>query len=83
MTPATLVLNLINPAPTTVPLLLCQLHHMAPPSQKGTDTTPLPAKDERRADLPTTALTTFYRGVIESILTSSLSVWHGSRQAED
>lgn len=32
----------------------------------------------RRADLPTSALITFYRGVIESILTSCLSVWYGS-----
>lgn len=37
----------------------------------------------RRADLPTSALTTFYRGAIESILTSSLSVWHGSCSAAD
>ncbi|XP_072251171.1 uncharacterized protein [Leuresthes tenuis] len=32
----------------------------------------------RRASLPPSALTTFYRGAIESILTSSLSVWYGS-----
>lgn len=37
----------------------------------------------RRADLPTSALTTFYRGAIESILTSSVSVWHGSCSAAD
>ncbi|XP_055499383.1 brain mitochondrial carrier protein 1 isoform X1 [Leucoraja erinacea] len=37
----------------------------------------------RRADLPPSALTTFYRGAIESILTSSLSVWYGSCSAAD
>ena len=37
----------------------------------------------RRADLPISALTTFYRGAIESILTSSVSVWHGSCLAAD
>ena len=45
-TPATLDLNLINPAPTTVPLLLSQLHNVTPPYPKGADT-PLPAKDEK------------------------------------
>jgi hypothetical protein len=30
----------------------------------------------RRADLPTSALTTFFRGAIESILTCNVSVWH-------
>ena len=37
----------------------------------------------RRANLPPSALTTFYRGAIESILTSSLSVWYGSCSAAD
>ena len=37
----------------------------------------------KRADLPTSALTTFYRGAIESILTSTVSVWHGSCLAAD
>ena len=37
----------------------------------------------RTADLPTSALTTFYRGAIESILTSSLSVWHSSCSVAD
>lgn len=37
----------------------------------------------RRANLPPPALTTFYKGAIESILTSSLSVWYGSCSAAD
>ncbi|KAF0025100.1 hypothetical protein F2P81_021981 [Scophthalmus maximus] len=37
----------------------------------------------RRADLPPSALTTFYRGAIESVLTSCLSVWYGSCSAAD
>ena len=37
----------------------------------------------RRANLPPSALTTFYRGAIESILTSSLSVWYGSCPVAD
>ena len=37
----------------------------------------------RRADPPPSALTTFYRGAIESILTSSLSVWYGSCPVAD
>lgn len=32
----------------------------------------------RKANLPPSALITFYRGAIESILTNCLSVWYGS-----
>lgn len=37
----------------------------------------------RRASLSPSALTIFYRGAIESILTSSLSVWYGSCHIAD
>ena len=37
----------------------------------------------RRADLPPPALTSFYRGAIESVLSSSLPVWYGSGPAAD
>ena len=37
----------------------------------------------RKAQLPPPILTTFYRGTIESILTSCISVWYGSCTAAD
>ena len=37
----------------------------------------------RRASLPPPILTTFYRGTIESLLTSCISVWSGSCRASD
>lgn len=37
----------------------------------------------RRANIPPHILTTFYRGTIESILTSCISVWFGSCNASD
>ncbi|KAL0147043.1 hypothetical protein M9458_057567 [Cirrhinus mrigala] len=37
----------------------------------------------KRASLPPTILTTFYRGTIESVLTSCITVWYGNCSAAD
>ncbi len=37
----------------------------------------------KRASLPPPILTTFYRGTIESVLTSSITVWYGNCSAAD
>ncbi len=51
-----------------------------------TNTTSLSKKAPRhspRASLPPHILTTFYRGTIESVLTSCITVWYGSCSAAD
>ncbi len=37
----------------------------------------------KRASLPSPILTTFYRGTIESVLTSCITVWYGNCSAAD
>ncbi len=37
----------------------------------------------KRASLPPPILTTFYRGTIESVLTSCITVWYGNCSAAD